>query len=67
MNKDLDVAFRDAVQKTRRKRLIIGGLPTEICLTFAAIEALKRGYDTMFVVDAVGGRSRVAHPRPPNG
>jgi len=61
MNAFEDRAFSEAVKKTGRKRLIIGGLHTEICLTFAVIEALKDGYDVMFVGDAVGGRSQVAH------
>ena len=56
-----DEAFREAVKATGRKRLIIGGLHTEICLTFATVQALKDGYDVMFVTDAVGGRSQIAH------
>ena len=61
MNAFEDDAFREAVKATGRKRLIIGGLHTEICLTFATTQALKDGYDPMFVTDAVGGRSQVAH------
>jgi len=61
MNAFEDRAFSDAVKKTGRKRLIFGGLHTEICLTFAVVQALKDGYDGMFVVDAVGGRSQTAH------
>ena len=61
MNAFEDQAFREAVAATGRKRLIIGGLHTEICLAFATVEALKAGYDVMFVTDAVGGRSQVAH------
>jgi len=56
-----DRAFREAVKKTGRKRLIFGGLHTEICLAFAVVEALKNGYEAMFVTDAVGGRSQTAH------
>ncbi len=56
-----DDAFRAAVQATGRKRLIIGGLHTEICLSFATVEALKAGYDVLYPADAVGGRSQVAH------
>lgn len=56
-----DEAFSQAVKATGRKRLIIGGLHTEICLTFATVEALKQGYEVMYVTDAVGGRSEVAH------
>ena len=61
MNAFEDQAFREAVKRTGRKRLIIGGLHTEICLTFASAQALKDGYDVMYVADAVGGRSQVAH------
>jgi hypothetical protein len=56
-----DQAFREAVEATGRKRLIIGGLHTEICLTFATVEALKDGYEVLYVTDAVGGRSQTAH------
>jgi len=61
MNAFEDRAFSDAVKKTGRKRLILGGLHTEICLTFAVVQALKDGYEGMFVTDAVGGRSQSAH------
>lgn len=61
MNAFANVAFRDAVAATGRKRLIIGGLHTEVCLALATVEALKHGYDAMFVTDAVGGRSQVMH------
>src|SRR6202795_1494175 len=61
MNAFEDDAFREAVKATGRKRLIVGGLHTEICLTFATVQALKDGYDAMFVTDAVGGRSQTAH------
>src|SRR3954466_14344274 len=61
MNAFEDQAFREAVEATGRKRLIIGGLHTEICLTFASVQALKDGYDVMYVADAVGGRSQAAH------
>src|SRR5258708_3932325 len=63
MNAFEDHAFRAAVEATGRKRLIIGGLHTEICLAFATVSALKAGYDVMFVTDAVGGRPPAA-PRP---
>jgi len=61
MNAFEDRAFSDAVKNTGRKRVIFGGLHTEICLTFAVVQALKDGYEGMFVVDAVGGRSQSAH------
>jgi nicotinamidase-related amidase len=61
MNAWEDSAFRDAVEKTGRKRLIVGALFTEICLAFPVIDALKDGYDVTFPVDAVGGMSQLAH------
>ncbi|MDH6218051.1 hypothetical protein M2283_005383 [Streptomyces pseudovenezuelae] len=61
MNAFEDQAFRRAVEAAGRRRLIIGGLHTEICLTFASVQALKDGYDVMYVTDAVGGRSQTAH------
>jgi nicotinamidase-related amidase len=61
MNAFEDKVFVEALKKTGRKRFIVGGLHTEICLTFAVVEMLKAGYDGMFVTDAVGGRSQVAH------
>jgi len=56
-----DSAFRTAVVATKRKRLIFGALWTEICLAFPVLEAMNAGYDVMFVVDAVGGRSQLIH------
>jgi nicotinamidase-related amidase len=61
MNAFEDKAFTDAIKATGRQRLIIGGLHSEICLTFATVEALKGGYDVLYPTDAVGGRSQVAH------
>src|ERR1700761_1912157 len=61
MNAFEDDVFSEAVKATGRKRLIVGGLHTEICLSFATVQALKDGYDVMYVTDAVGGRSQAAH------
>jgi nicotinamidase-related amidase len=61
MNAFEDRAFSEAVKNTGRKRMIFGGLHTEICLTFAVVQALKDGYEGMFAADAVGGRSQSAH------
>jgi len=56
-----DVEFRQAVEKTGRKKLIMTALWTEACLTFPALDALKEGYEVYVVVDAVGGTSVAAH------
>jgi nicotinamidase-related amidase len=56
-----DRGFRAAIEKTGRKRLIFGALYTEICLAFPIVDATREGYEAMFVVDAVGGMSQLAH------
>lgn len=56
-----DVEFRNAVQETGRKKLILTALWTEACLTFPALDALKEGYEVYVPVDAVGGTSVAAH------
>jgi nicotinamidase-related amidase len=56
-----DRGFRSAIEKTGKKRLIFGALYTEICLAFPIVDAMQDGYETMFVVDAVGGMSQLAH------
>jgi nicotinamidase-related amidase len=61
MNSWEDPEFRAAVERTGRKKLIIAGLWTEVCVAFPALDALRAGYEVYFVVDAIGGVSRVAH------
>ena len=53
--------FRDAVERTGRKKLIIAALWTEVCLAFPALDALREGFAVYPVVDAVGGTSVEAH------
>jgi nicotinamidase-related amidase len=61
MNAWEDAAFRAAVDKTGRRRLVFGALYTEICLAFPVVHAIADGYDVSFVVDAVGGLSQLSH------
>jgi len=56
-----DVEFRNAVEATGRKNLIMTALWTEVCLTFPSLDALRAGYEVFPVVDAVGGTSLEAH------
>lgn len=56
-----DVEFRQAVQATGRKKLIMTALWTEVCLTFPSLDALRDGYEVYPVVDSVGGTSPEAH------
>lgn len=61
MNSWEDPDFRSAVQRTGRKKLILAGLWTEVCVAFPALDALREGYEAYFVVDAIGGVTRGAH------
>ena len=61
MNAWEDDAFRAAVRKAGRRRLIFGALYTEICLAYPVVHALADGYHVGFVADAVGGLSQLAH------
>lgn len=53
--------FLAAVKATGKKRLIFAALFTEVCLAFPVVDAIKDGYETMFVEDMVGGQSPVSH------
>ena len=61
MNSWEDPEFRAAIEKSGRKKLIIAGLWTEVCVAFPALDARREGYDVYFVADAIGGVSKVAH------
>ncbi|TPN39979.1 hydrolase [Mesorhizobium sp. B2-3-3] len=58
-----DKACVDWVKKTGRKKVVIAGLWTEICLAFPVIQALGEGWEVYFVTDASGGVSTEAHDR----
>jgi nicotinamidase-related amidase len=46
--------FAKAVEATGRKKLIIAGVSTEVCLALPAIHATGIGYDAYAVIDASG-------------
>ncbi len=46
--------FAKAVEATGRKKLIIAGVSTEVCLALPAIHATAIGYDAYAVIDASG-------------
>ncbi len=56
-----DMEFRQALEATGRKKLIMTALWTEVCLAFPTLDALRAGYEVFPVVDAVGGTSHEAH------
>ena len=56
-----DADFRAAVEATGRKKIIMAGLWTEVCLAFPTLDMLGEGYEIYPVIDAVGGVSSVTH------
>jgi nicotinamidase-related amidase len=56
-----DVDFVAAVRATGRRKLVICAHWTEICMAFAALDALPEGYQVYPVVDAIAGTSVEAH------
>src|SRR5579863_769436 len=46
--------FAKSVEATGRRKLIIAGVSTEVCLAFPAIHATGMGYDAYGVIDASG-------------
>ena len=56
-----DAGFKLAVRASGRRKLIMAALWTEACLTFPSLDAMREGYETYPVVDAVGGTSPEAH------
>lgn len=61
MNSWEDPEFRAAVERTGRRKLVIAGLWTEVCVAFPTLDAIRDGYEVYFVADAIGGVSRAAH------
>ena len=46
-----DPRFVEAVEKTGRKKLIMSGVTSDVCLMFPALSALAAGYDVYCVYD----------------
>jgi len=56
-----DADFRAAIEATGRKKIVMAGLWTEVCLAFPTLDMLLEGYEIYPVIDAVGGVSPVTH------
>ncbi len=56
-----DPAFLDAVKATGRKRLVMCGLVTSICLAYSVVSALADGYEVAFVANAVADTTKEQH------
>ncbi len=63
MNSWEDAAFVEAVRASGKKKLVIAGLWTEVCVVLPTLEALRDGYEVYVVTDACGGTTTEAHER----
>jgi len=49
-----DQNFVKAVKETGRKKLIMAGIVTDVCIAFPALSAIEAGYDVIVAIDASG-------------
>jgi nicotinamidase-related amidase len=58
-----DPRVLDWVKKSGKKKLVMAGLWTEVCLSMPVIDALGDGYEVYIVTDASGGANTEGHER----
>lgn len=51
--------FVAAVKATGRKKLLVAGVSTEVCVAFLALSAISAGYDVYAVIDSSGTWSKL--------
>ena len=61
MNSWEDVRVVKAVEETGKKRIVVAGLWTEVCIVTFALSALEDDYEVYVITDASGGVSAEAH------
>ncbi|TYQ27743.1 isochorismatase family protein [Pseudanabaena sp. UWO311] len=52
--------FKNAVEATGKKKLIMAGLTNDVCIVYPAISAVEDGYEVQVVVDAGGSPTTIA-------
>jgi nicotinamidase-related amidase len=52
---------RAAIEATGRKKLIMAGVATEVCVAQSVLSALKEGFEVYFVSDCSAGVTQEAH------
>jgi nicotinamidase-related amidase len=63
MNSWEDANFRKAIEATGRKKIVIAGLWTEVCVSFPTIQMIDEGYEIYVPTDACGDVTPEAHER----
>ncbi len=61
MNAWEDENLVNAIKATGRRKIVISGLWTEVCLVLPVLSALAQGYEIFVVADASGGVTAEAH------
>ena len=61
MNAWEDKAYIEAIEKTGRKKIVMTGLWTEVCIAFPTIQAIEAGYEVYVVADCCGDITQLAH------
>lgn len=56
-----DPSFAAAVKGTGRKKLIMAGLLTEVCVVYPALSAVEDGYEVQVVADASGSGTKAGN------
>jgi nicotinamidase-related amidase len=56
-----DQNFRKAIDATGRKKILLAGLWTEVCVALPTLSAIEDGYEVFVVADASAGSSKQAH------
>lgn len=63
MNSWEDRKFKDALTEFGRKKIILAGLWTEICVCFPSVDAIAEGYEVHVPTDACADLTIEAHER----
>lgn len=61
MNAWEDKNYVAAIQASGRKKIVMAGLWTEVCIAFPTIQAIEAGYEVYAVADCCGDVSEMAH------
>jgi len=61
MNSWDDKNFVAAIEKTGRKKIVLSGLWTEVCVAFPTVQAIYDGYEIYVVEDCCGDVTQLAH------
>src|SRR6266571_3733547 len=52
---------QETIERTGRKKIVLAGLWTEVCIAFPTVQAIQDGYEIYVVEDACGDVSQLNH------